>query len=355
MTDNPFEMAFGNFGSDNLAGVHPRVLEAIARVAGGTAPAYGEDAMTTRVERRFAELFERDCAVFLVATGTASNSLALAALCPPHGAIYCHADAHILVDECSAPEFYTGGARLVGIDGVEGKIDPAGLEPWLERATMRGIHGLKPAGISLTNATEAGTVYRPEEVAAVSRFARRNGLFLHVDGARFANAVAALDVAPAELSWKAGVDVLSFGATKNGAIAAEAIVFFDPAQAGDFAYRRKRAGQLWSKHRFLAAQFDAYLEDGLWLELAAHANAMARRLADGLSALPGASLAYPVEANEVYPVLPEAAIAGLERDGFGFYRWPGREGLIRLVTAFSTRAEEVDAFLESAGRHANRG
>ncbi len=342
-----------NFASDNTAGAHPKIVEAIARVAGGRATPYGEDELTKRVERRIADLFERDCAVFLVGTGTAANALALAAICPPHGAIYCHPGAHVANDECGAPEFYTGGAKLTPIDGADGKLAAADLARVLATAGAHGIHGVKPAAVSLSNASEAGTVYRPAELGALAAACREHGLGLHVDGARFANAVAGSNASPAALTWKSGVDVLTFGATKNGAIAAEAIVFFDAARATEFGYRRKRGGQLWSKHRFLAAQFDAYLEDDLWLATARPANAMARRLADGLAAVPGGRIMHAVEANEIFVRLPEPIIAGLERDGFVFYRWPGpMPGLLRLVTAFDTEPAQVDAFLASAARHA---
>jgi threonine aldolase len=258
-----------------------------------------------------------------------------------------------MTDECGAPEFYTGGAKLVPVEGDDGKIAPAGLAAAAARACGHGVHSVRPGAASVSNASELGTVYRPAELGALGDSCRGLGIALHVDGARFANAVAALNASPAELTWKSGVDVLGFGATKNGALAAEAIVFFDRARAAEFGHRRKRGGQLWSKHRFLAAQFDAYLEGGLWLETARHANAMARRFADGLVAIPGVALAHPVEANELFPRLPEAVIAGLERDGFVFYRWPGPDPtLVRLVCSFDTTAAEVDAFLASARRHA---
>jgi threonine aldolase len=348
MTASPFASNVKMFGSDNLAGAHPRVIEAVTRYGDGFATAYGDDEITRRVEQRVAEVFERECSVFLVGTGTAANALALSALCPPYGAIYCHPDAHINTDECAAPELFTGGAKLVSIDGDQGKLSAAELEARLRVASLHGIHNTRPSAVSLTNATEAGSVYKPAEVAAISEIARRHGLGVHVDGARFANAVAGLGYSPAELTWKAGVDVICFGATKNGAMAAEAVVFFDRERCRDFEYRRKRGGHLWSKHRFLAAQFDAMLENDLWLENARHANAMARRLADGIGTLPDATIVYP-EANELFPVLPENVVAGLEQDGFVFYRWPG--GSIRLVTSFATTVESVDAFLDSARRH----
>jgi Threonine aldolase len=338
------------FASDNCGGVHPRIVDAMVRCAGGTDAAYGEDALTRRVERRLADIFERECAVFLVATGTAANALGLGALAPPYGAIYCHPEAHINTDESGAPEMYTGGAKLVAVDGPDGKIDPEALQRTLDEAVVHGIHRVKPSVVCVTNQTERGAIYRPADLVAISLIAKARGLRLFHDGARFANAVAALGLSPADLTWKAGIDAMSFGATKNGAMAAEAIVFFHPDDARDFGHRRKRAGQLWSKHRFLAAQFDAYLEDDLWLRNAAHANLMAQRLAAGLSAIPGVVLRHPAEGNEVFACMPEQMIAGLECDGFVFYRWG--PGVIRLVTMFTTAAEDVDGLAASARRHA---
>lgn len=349
MNNNPSEMMTRMFASDNFAGAHPRIIEAVTRYSSGFMAAYGEDELTKRVEKQIAELFEHECAVFLVGTGTAANVLGLSAICPPFGAVYCHPQAHINTDECGAPEMYTGGAKLIEVNGSHGKIDIAELEAKLEYAGDHGIHYVKPSVINVTNQTEAGTIYKPAELMAVSELARRHGLRVFMDGARFANAVAALNLAPAEMTWKAGVEVMSFGATKNGAIAAEAIVFFNPEDAEDFDRRRKRAGQLWSKHRFLSAQFEAYLEDDLWLKNAAHSNAMAKRLADGLCGLPNISMNHPVEGNELFPSMSESVIAGLEKDGFVFYRW--MPGVIRLVTSFSTSAEDVDALIESAKRY----
>jgi threonine aldolase len=336
-----------NFRSDNVTGIAPEILAAIAAANPGTAASYGADAITERVTRRFAELFEHEVAVFPVATGTAANALALAALTPPWGVIYCHEAAHIATDECGAPEFYTGGAKLVALPGADAKLAPAAIEARLGDQGV--VHHAQPAVISITQATEAGTLYQPQEIAALGALARCHGLALHMDGARFANAVAALGCAPADLTWRAGVDALSFGATKNGALAAEAVIFFDKAKAADLAYRRKRAGHLFSKMRFLSAQLDAYLADGLWLRNARHANAMAARLGQGLAGLPGARLVHPVEANEVFVELAEASIAALEAAGFGFYRWGGPLATcLRLVTAFDTREADVDGFLAAA-------
>jgi threonine aldolase len=336
-----------NFRSDNEAGVAPQILAAIAVANHGSAPSYGEDALTRRLARRFAELFEREVAVFPVATGTAANALALASLTPPWGVVFCHEDAHVATDECGAPEFYTAGAKLIAIPGADGKLAPAAIEVRLGGAGIP--HHAQPAAISLSEVTEAGTLYTPVEVAAIGALARRHGLGLHMDGARFANAVAALGCAPADLTWRAGVDVLSFGATKNGALAAEAVIFFAPEKAVDFAFRRKRGGHLLSKMRFFSAQLDAYLAQGLWLENARHANRMAARLAAGLAAVPGARLRYPVAANEVFVELPEPVIQGLAEAGFAFHRWDGAaSACLRLVAAFDTRAEDVDALVAAA-------
>jgi threonine aldolase len=336
-----------NFRSDNVAGVAPEILAAIAAANAGAAASYGADAVTERLARRVSEIFEHPTAVFPVATGTAANALALAALTPVWGAIYCHEAAHIQTDECGAPEFFAGGAKLLPLPGADAKLAPETVAAAMIEQGV--VHHAQPAVISISEATEAGTLYRPEEVAALGTLARRYGLALHMDGARFANAVAALGCSPAELTWRVGVDVLSLGATKNGALAAEAVVFFDPGRAADFGYRRKRGGHLLSKMRFLSAQLEAYLADGLWLRLAAHANRMAARLSAGLAALPGARLRHPTEANEVFVELPEATIGRLAAAGFGFYRWGGpASACLRLVTAFDTKAADVERLIAVA-------
>jgi len=340
-----------NFCSDNTAGAHPRILAALTAANAGAAMPYGNDELSGQVEKRIAEIFERDCAVFLVGTGTAANVLCLAALTPPWGVIYCHPESHINMDECGAPEFYTGGAKLVPVPGAHGRIAAADLDAAIGGAGV--VHHAQPSAVSLTQASEAGTAYTPSEIGAVSEVARRHGLGLHVDGARFANALVHIGCSPAELTWKSGVDALSFGATKNGAMAAEAVVVFDKARAASLGFRRKRGGQLWSKMRFLAAQFDAYLEDDLWLANARHANAMAAELARGLKAIPAARIEHPVEANEIFVTLPEAVIRGLEADGFRFYRWmDDSSSMLRLVTSFKTEPAAVAKFVASARRHA---
>ena len=341
-----------NFASDNTTGAAPEIMAALAAANEGQAMPYGADDISERLGARFGALFETDVAVFPVATGTAANALALAVMTPPFGAVYCHAMAHVAVDECGAPEFYSGGAKLVLLDGEAGKIASATLEAALDGVPAGDVHHVQPAALSLTQQTECGTHYTVREVTALSEVAHGGGLAVHMDGARFANAVVALDCAPADVTWRAGVDILSFGATKNGAWAAEAIVVFKPELACEMAYRRKRAGHLLSKMRFVSVQLEAYLADGLWLANARHANAMAARLAVGLAALPGVRLLYRAAGNQVFAELPEPMLSGLLADGFSFYRWDGDGGAtVRLVTAFNTRADDVEAFIEAAGRH----
>ncbi|HEY4344110.1 MAG TPA: low specificity L-threonine aldolase [Parvibaculum sp.] len=341
------------FTSDNAFGVAPEILDAIARANVGTASSYGTDEITQRLQTRFAELFERDVAVFPVATGTAANALSLATLTPPYGAIFCHEDAHVNVDECGAPEMFSGGAKLVGLGGANGKIDADVFEEALKGYRKGDVHQVQPASLTLTQSTEAGTVYTLAELKRLAGLAHGRGIAVHMDGSRFANALVSLGCTPAEMAWKAGIDVVSFGATKNGALAAEAVVFFDPAKAADFAFRRKRGGHLFSKMRFLSAQLDAYLDGDLWLRLARHANAMAARLATGLAALDGAALMSPVEANEIFVRLPFATAERLRKAGAAFHPWPKRGdgaagGTVRLVTSFATTEAEIDGFLSVA-------
>ena len=334
-----------DFRSDNVAGIAPEVLTALAAAAQGSATSYGEDPITERVEARLTALFDHDLALFTVATGSAANALALAHLVPGWGAVLCHREAHIATDECGAPEFFSSGAKLMPLDGAHGKISADAVAAHLARDT-RGVHHSQPMAISISQSTEAGTCYTPDEVAAIGAVVRRHGLKFHMDGARFANALASLRCSPAEVTWQAGVDALSFGVTKNGAMAAEAVIFFDSALAQDFGYRRKRGGHLFSKGRFAAAQFDAQLTDGLWLRLAANANAMASRIGQGLAGIPGISLLHPVEANELFVLMPERVIESLEGAGFLFYRWPAEEGpCIRLVTAFDTEPGHADGLV----------
>jgi threonine aldolase len=343
-----------NFCSDNVTGVAPEIMQALAEANHGTAWPYGNDDWTRRIESRLADIFERKVRAFPVATGTAANSLALACMCPPYGAVLAHEAAHVMVDECGAPEFYSGGAKLIPVAGAHGKMTEAGVAAALAKWRSSDPHQVPLAAISLTNATESGTVYRPDEVRAIARLAKAEGMRVHMDGARFANAMAFLGVPAKAVTWEAGVDALSFGATKGGAMAAEMVVFFDDKLAESFAYRRMRAGHLVSKMRFVSAQLNAFLADGLWLKLARHANAMAQRLAQGLLRIPGARLRDPVEANELFVVLPAAVIAGLREAGAEFYDWPGEPNLIRLVTAWETDPAKVERFLKVASEVAAR-
>jgi len=343
-----------NFASDNAAPIVPEILAAIERANEGFALAYGNDQWTRALERRMSEVFERDVAMFLVATGTAANALAVAHCSQPWSSVLCFAEAHLATDEAGAPEFYGGGLKLALLPGANGKLAPDTVKVALGKG--RGVpHSVIPGVLSLSQSTELGTVYRTDQVRALAEVAHKGGLLVHLDGARLGNAIAALGCTPAEATWKAGVDVLSFGATKCGALEAEAVVFFDPKRAEGMPSRRKRAGQLISKQRFMAAQFDAFLHDGLWLKLARHSNAAAARLA---KRLPEAGLrsVWPVEANEVFVVLPSTADARLRAAGATYGSWSSDflpadtaaahgDKLVRLVTSFATTDADLEKFV----------
>ena len=340
-----------NFASDNTAPVAPAILDAVVAASGGFALGYGNDDWTARVERRFSEIFERNVAVFLVPTGTAANALALAHVTPPWGVVLCHGQSHIATDECGAPEFFGAGLKLHGLGGDDGKIAPATLQAALAGYGGHSPHQMVASALSITQASEAGTIYRIDEIAGLCAIAHGRSLAVHMDGARFANALVRLNTTPAQMTWQSGIDVLSFGATKGGAMAAEAVVVFDPALAAFMAERRKRAGHLLSKHRFLAAQMAAYLADDCWLTLARHANAMADRLAQGLKAA-GLPPVWPVEANLVFAALPAALHARLKAAGASYYVRPSDglalaadQVLVRLVTSFATSLEEIERFV----------
>ncbi len=342
-----------NFASDNGAGVAPEILDAIVVSSRVNAPAYGADDYTARAQARLSDVFETKVAAFLVATGTAANALALSALVKPWDAVFCHEEAHVHDDECGAPELFSGGAKLVGIAGEGGKITPDGLQETLERFPRGLVKSSQPGALSLSQATEAGTIYSVSEVSELSSIARQHGIGVHMDGARFANALVSAKATPADMTWRAGVDILTLGATKNGALACEAVLFFDPGQAQNFAFQRKRGGQTLSKGRFLGAQMEAYLADRLWLRLAERANNSARRLAQALSATPGVRLAWPTEANEVFIVAPNALVERWRAAGARLHDWSTRslaeeraprrgEMLVRLVTSFETASSEID-------------
>jgi threonine aldolase len=338
------------FASDNTAGMAPEIFAALGKANTGYALGYGNDAWTRRVEQRFADIFERDVAVFLAPTGTVANALALAHVTPPWGAVLCHAGSHIATDECGAPEFFGGGVKLVGLAGEGAKISATTLRTALD-GQWGGPHHVSPAVLSLSQATECGTIYRVAEIRELAEIAHGKGVVLHMDGARIGNALARMNVSLAEVTWKAGVDVLSFGATKGGAMGAEAVIFFDPARGANMQDRRKRGGALASKHRFIAAQMEAFLAGDLWLRLARHANDMADALASGLTAA-GCAPVWPVEANEVFAPLTLRADKQLKAAGALYYPWPS-DGLgvgadkilVRLVTSFQTTKDDVDRFL----------
>jgi len=347
-----------NFCSDNVAPIAPEIMAAVAAANEGNVSSYGGDTWTDRLTDRLAVIFETDLVVFPVATGTAANALALSTLVPPYGSVLCAEEAHINTDECGAPEFFTGGAKLVGLPTEDGRLTVEQLEGPVNHARAMGVHYMQPHAVSITQSTEWGAVYGLEELRDLGAATRSQGIALHMDGARFANALVHLGCSPAEMTWRAGVTALSFGATKNGAMAAEAVIFFDRARARGFAERRKRAAHLWSKQRFMSAQLLAYLEDDLWLRHARHANAQAARLSEGLGAVPGVSMLHAVQANELFVVMPEGVVTALEAEGFGFYRWTGRVGgeqaVIRLVTSYATERQAVEDFIAAAARFGNR-
>jgi threonine aldolase len=331
------------FYSDNTATAAPEILAAIAEANQGNTLAYGDDPWTQRLDEVLSHFFGTPVRAFAVSTGTAANSLSLATLSPPWGAIYAHEEGHIGVDECGAPQFFTGGAQLVSLQGENGRLTSDALRTALDKHTPN-VHTVQPAVVSLTQATELGTVYRPEQIAAISQLAHSRGLSVQMDGARFANAVTFLDCHPADVTWKAGVDVLSFGATKNGALAAEAVVFFNPDQVRDFEFRRKRAGHLLSKSRFVAAQLLAYVETGVWKRNARRANDFAQRIGQAA----GKALLQPVEANEVFLRLGDDGKAKLRSAGFEFYDWgPAASGEARFVASWDQREEDVAALCKA--------
>jgi threonine aldolase len=343
------------FASDNTSGAAAEIIAAVAAANDGYAMPYGNDPIMTRVRDRIRTIFEApEAAVYLVATGTAANALSLAILTQPWGAVFCHRNAHIEEDECGAPEFYTGGSKLVLIDGDHARMTPEGLARAIGFTARAGVHNVQRGMVSITNATENGTVYGSEQVCALTAIAKSNNLPVHMDGARFTNALVAAGCSPAEMTWKAGIDVLSFGGTKNGCMGVEAVVIFDPAKAWEFELRRKRGGHLFSKHRYLSAQMDAYLSGDLWLRLAQNANAAATRLSREMLTVPGASLVHPTEGNAVFARWPRAGHRRAQHAGAAYYLWPGDQSLdgpddeplaARLVCSWSTTDADVDRFI----------
>lgn len=347
-----------NFNSDNVYGVHPTIMEAITLAnARLTDVSYCHDEAAKEAEAALSKVFEKDLKVFFVLNGTGANSLAVSALCPPFGGIICHEFSHMNTDECNCPELFTGGAKLITVAGKNNKITPNALHEKLAQY-VHGEHGAKPLALSISQATELGTAYSVAEIGALTTLAHKAGLKCHMDGARFANALVNLGCTPAEMTWRAGIDVLSFGGTKNGAMILEAVVFFDAALAEDFLYRRKRAGQLLSKGRYLSAQMLAYLKDGLWLENARRANGLAAEVGASFETANGVRLAAPVEANEVFAIMPRRLFEGLINEGASFYEWPlddlGPEEVCgRLVLSFATPQVHVAKFIGLVKRLAN--
>lgn len=337
-----------NFASDNAYGAAPEMLEALGTANQGCMPSYGADPLTTRLETVLADVFEHEVAVFPVITGTAANALALSNLVPPHGAIFCHRDAHIVTDECGAPELFTQGARLATLEGPHGKVMPEALEQAVSEIAVGSVHHSQPAAVSIAQVSEMGTCYSPDEVRAIASVAKRHGMKLHMDGARLANALAFLGCKPAEVTWKAGVDALSFGMTKNGALGAEAVVLFRAEHVADFEYRRKRFGHLVSKMRFVSAQFLCGIENDRWLRWGRTANSLAVALAEGLGGISGVEIVHPVEANLVFACMPELLVQKLRSAGTGFYEWGplrNERRLVRFVTSFATPRQDIARLL----------
>lgn len=330
------------FASDNVSGICPEAWEALNEANHGCEPSYGDDRWTERASDLLREVFETECEVFFVFNGTAANSLALASCCQSYHSILCHELAHVETDECGAPEFFSNGTKVLLLPGANGQIDPAGITHAVNRRT--DIHFPKPRAVSVTQATEVGTVYSPDALGRIADVAATHDLTLHMDGARFANAVASLNVTPKEITWKAGVDVLCFGGSKNGLPLGEAVVFFDRELAVEFEYRCKQAGQLASKMRFLSAPWVGMLKDNAWLQHAGHANAMAALLETRLATLPEVETLFPRQANSVFVKIPAASVEILRSKGWRFYTFIGAGGS-RLMCSWETSPDDVESFV----------
>jgi threonine aldolase len=339
-----------NFASDNVYGVHPKIMSAIVEAnLPLTETSYCHDEGSKQAEMELSRIFEKDVKAFLVLNGTGANSLALSAIAPPYGAVFCHEESHIATDECAAPELFTGGTKLVHLRGSAAKFSAETFKTSIGMTGGRGEHGPKPSAVSISNVSELGAVYSLPEMAAIAKIAKQHDMRVHLDGARFANALVSLNCSPAEMTWKSGVDVLSFGGTKNGAMMLEAVVFFDPILAKDFLHRRKRGAQHLSKGRYLSAQMIAYLKDGLWLENARTSNARAKSLAGWINQIPDVRISQPVQANEVFAYMPKTLYEDLEREGVHFYEWPVEDAQpgethVRFVLSFATPEQDVERF-----------
>jgi len=334
------------FTSDNVTGACPEVMEALIAANSGNVPSYGNDKCSINLKKKFSEMFEKEVEIFPAISGTASNSLALSVLAPVFGKIYCHELSHINTDECGAPEFFTGGAKLIPLRGPEGKINATDFS-----ANIRGtgnVHLPQPAVVSITQSCETGTIYQLDEISTISEIAHAQGLKVHMDGARFSNAIASLKVSPAEMTWKSGVDVLSFGGTKNGCIAAEAVIFFNKDLVGNFPFLHKRSGHLISKMRFISTQLDAYISNDVWLRNARHSNSMASLLSKGFENLPEAELVFPTQANEVFVKLADALVKRFNKEGYDANHDELDGKAARFVAAWNTDAKDIDKLLKAA-------
>ena len=333
------------FASDNVTSACPEVMDAVIAANSGIAGSYGDDEWSLALKNKLSEIFETEVEVFLAVTGTASNALALSALAPVFGKIYCHELSHINTDECGAPELFTGGAKLIPMRSSNGRIDAVDLAE-----TIRGsgnVHVTQPSVVSVTMSCETGTVYQLDEIKAISKIAHDNKMSVHMDGARFANALVSLDVSPAEMTWKSGVDVLTLGGTKNGCLAAEAVIFFKPEMVGNFPFLHKRSGQLLSKMRFISSQLEAYLTDDVWLRNARHANAMAKILSEGLNSFANIKLAYPTQSNEVFVHLPRDVIDYLNSAGYDINEEELDGKAVRFVTAWNSEVKDINDLLDT--------
>jgi len=333
------------FASDNVTSACPEVMDAVIAANSGIAGSYGDDEWSLALKNRLSKIFETEVEVFLAVTGTASNALALSALAPVFGKIYCHELSHINTDECGAPELFTGGAKLIPMRSSNGRIDASDLAE-----TIRGsgnVHVTQPSVVSVTMSCETGTVYQLDEIKAISKIAHDNKMSVHMDGARFANALVSLDVSPAEMTWKSGVDVLTLGGTKNGCLAAEAVIFFKPEMVGNFPFLHKRSGQLLSKMRFISSQLEAYLTDDVWLRNARHSNALAKILSEGLDSFSNIQLAYPTQSNEVFVHLPRDVIDYLNNSGYDINEEELDGKAVRFVTAWNSDIKDINDLLET--------
>jgi threonine aldolase len=344
------------FASDNTSPAHPKIMDALVAANEGYAMPYGNDPIMERVRTGIRDLFEApEAAVYLCATGTSANSIALACLCKPWETVYAHRNSHVEEDECGAPEFFTGGSKITLVDGKDAKMDPAALTDALKFTGRAGVHNVQRGAVTLTNSTENGAVYSVSDVTELAAIAKSYDVPVHMDGARFANAVAATNASPAEITWKAGIDVLTFGGTKNGLLGVEAVIFFNPEKAWEFELRRKRGGHLFSKHRYLSAQMEAYIKGGLWMQMARQANEAAARLSRGILEIEGASLMHPCQANTIFASWPRAGHKRAHDAGAAYYFWPMDQSLkgpedellsARLVCSWCTTEADVDGFLK---------